>query len=96
MPAMRMLKLALVLVAAAACGPRGYYVANVYSVNGGLVQEKCEITMNGRANPDECHVEPVAQMQQQMQPQGYPQQQPYAQPVAPAQPPAVPAQPPSY
>jgi hypothetical protein len=91
----------LVLTLAAACGPRGYYVANVFSVNGQLVQEKCEINGNGRAQPELCHTEPVAAAQP-VYPQGqqppYPQasQQPgYAPAPAPASPgvPAVPAEP---
>lgn len=59
---MRKLIVALVLVAGA-CAPRGYYVANVYSVNGALMQEKCEVSYNTHVNPDACHVEPVAQAQ---------------------------------
>jgi hypothetical protein len=78
---MRKLIFALVL-AATACGPRGYYVSNVFSVNGGLMQEKCEITYNTHANPDACHVEPVAQAPM---PQAYPQPAPTA-PPAPAAP----------
>jgi hypothetical protein len=90
---MRMLKLALFLATATACGPRGFYVANVYSVNGALMQEKCEVTFNGRANPEDCHVEPVAQMAAQM-PQGYAAPAPYSQPPAgPQQPPPQPAAP---
>lgn len=43
----------------AACAPRGYYVANVYTLNNGLVQEKCEISFTGKPNPDACHIEPI-------------------------------------
>ena len=81
--AMRKLIFALVL-AAAACGPRGYYVANVYSVNGALLQEKCEVSYNTHVNPYACHVEPVAQMPVP----GY--DQPPAAPPAPPAPPATP------
>jgi hypothetical protein len=77
---MRKLAIALALIAAS-CAPRGYYVSNVYSVNGALVQEKCEISYNGRSDPSSCHVEPVAQVQQAPA---------YAQPAY-AQPPAAPA-----
>jgi hypothetical protein len=81
---MRKLIFALVL-AAAACGPRGYYVANVYSVNGALMQEKCEVSYNTHVNPYACHVEPVAQMP--VPPPGYDQPPP----AAPSAPPAPPA-----
>jgi len=50
----------IVFLALVACAPRGYYVANVYSVKGQLVQEKCEITaIRGRPDPDTCHLEPI-------------------------------------
>jgi hypothetical protein len=38
----------------AACAPRGTYVANVYTLDGSLVQEKCEL-----AARDRCHIEPI-------------------------------------
>ena len=84
-----MRKIALAVVLLAACAPRGYYVSNVYTVNGSLLQEKCEISFNGRPNPDACHVEPVMQMRGQYD---YPQNMyqgpggPQLQPPAPAPP----------
>ena len=84
-----MRKLLLLVIALTACQPLGYYVANVYSVNGALVMSKCEISgFNKAPNPTACHEEtivpappPAAAYPPQYQP---PQYQPPVQSYAPS------------
>ena len=52
-------RIALLVLALAGCGPNGYYVANVYATNQGLIVQRCEISASNRVHPDVCHLEPV-------------------------------------
>jgi hypothetical protein len=84
-----MRKLLLLSVLLTACEPAGYYVSKVYSANGALVQERCEISgYNHRPDPTACHVEAVTSITPQpaypaYPPQPQPQQPPPQQPYAP-------------
>ncbi len=84
-----MRKLLLLVIALTACQPLGYYVANVYSVNGALVMSKCEISgFNKSPNPTACHEETIVPA---------PPPPPYQPPLAPSyQPPAYQQPPPAY
>ena len=43
----------------AGCVPANYYVADIHTSNGVLVQEKCSIDYRGHATTDDCHDEPI-------------------------------------
>ncbi len=81
-----MRKLLLLVIALTACQPLGYYVANVYSVNGAIVMSKCEISgFNKAPNPTACHEEtivPAPPAPAYQQPPVY--QQPVYQPPSPS------------